>query len=320
MSSVDITAFLASSPDAQLSQIRSKHSDRFTFLGVEYNWLSITKGISQKTKDKLEAINDCTRRLGRHVTPRQLAAILGVLRYASHTTDHSPLEFYPLLRWARAVGSFLQADVARWDNSLIVLPPEHHLSLISWCELALSASFVPMAPCFPTQVPPTIISDASGDGWGAVFLHDEQLRTFRGLWRSHIFSSVIAEPRGCGLAVRQVMALFGDSPPPHVLILTDHLPLVHAANSQAPRAFPYNQLLLDLRTNFPSTIFSFSFLPGKCNLADGLSRGVDEGFNLDIDKARQFAGAGWLSALTHPQNNHLSPCAICSPSVRLWQC
>lgn len=105
--------------------------------------------------------------------------------------------------------------------------------------------------------------------------------------------------------------------PPRVHILTDHEPLVHAARSLAPRAFSYNELMLSLTSEFPSTAFTFSFLPGRMNLADGLSRALVDS-SVDFDQAREFAGSGWVSALANHLSTSVSSCDKCDRIRRAW--
>ena len=308
-----VEKFLSKPAEIQRKAVLSLHQDDFTFLGVRYHWANSTKCLSDKTRGKLQAIHHCVSRLPSYVTPRQIASIFGVLRYTSAVLDKPALHRYDALAWARRIAQFLQSDLSRWDSTLIRFPIGHRIGLLEWIDEALNSTPVPLYSPLPGAIPPTIISDASGEGWGALLVDANKLIPVSGKWRLHIGSSVQAEPRG---VVEAACALFPNGAPPVVSVMIDHLPLVYAANSLAPRAYTYNSALLSLQERFPSTRFVFSFLPGRLNLADGLSRGIDA--PLEYEKARDVAGTGWLSALNNPYQQ--PACTVCLLVDSEWQC
>ena len=218
---------------------------------------------------------------------------------------------FSLMAWTRRVGAYLQEDLKRWDERPMTFPDEYREELLSWFDVVLESSPVPIAVMLPSEVPTTIISDASGIGWGAVALYGNSHKTAQGRWPHEIQSSVAAEPKGVLQAVRQLVS----TDEKIVLILTDHKPLVYASQSLAPRSFHYNNLLLHLRTEFPSTKFLFQFLPGFDNVADAISRDNIEA--LDLVKARQFAGMGWSTALNYLMFG--PPCLKCLSPTLPWQ-
>jgi len=311
----EITAFLQSSADVRLATTLSWHKDVFTFLGVQYYWKDQLRGLSEKTVVKLEALHGCLREMNELITPRQLATIIGVIRYACRVCESPPLDFFDLMAWSRRVASHLQEDPARWDSSYISLPTTHKQQLLSLLSSCQHLAPIPMGVSWPSATPPTVIVDASGIGWGAVVVAPAEVRSLSGKWKDTIHSSVEAEPRG---ALEAIIRAFPDpqSAPPVVQVLTDHLPLVWAAHSSMPKAFFYNLLLLQLRNTYPSTKFVFAFLPGRLNLADALSR--DLAFTLDPIKAREIAGTGWDSASNLLVSD--TPCGVCDRTDGQWQC
>eukprot|EP00388_Colpodella_angusta_P004118 GDKJ01013894.1.p1 GENE.GDKJ01013894.1~~GDKJ01013894.1.p1 ORF type:complete len:338 (-),score=9.34 GDKJ01013894.1:56-1069(-) len=83
LTSNQIQLFLNSSEQQQRQQLLSWHKADFTFLGVRYDWTKKTRALSEKTLEKLQATQNCFQALGTTIKPRQLAAIIGILRYAS---------------------------------------------------------------------------------------------------------------------------------------------------------------------------------------------------------------------------------------------
>ena len=254
----DVTAsmireFLSANEEEQLRQVRSWHANQFTFLGVKYDWVSRQRSISDKTLDKLQAARRCLVSISGEIAPRQLATLIGLLRYAAVISEAPAFDKFSLMAWTRRVGAYLQEDLKRWDERPMTFPDEYREELLSWFDVVLESSPVPIAVMLPSEVPTTIISDASGIGWGAVALYGNSHKTAQGRWPHEIQSSVAAEPKGVLQAVRQLVS----TDEKIVLILTDHKPLVYASQSLAPRSFHYNNLLLHLRTEFPSTKFLF---------------------------------------------------------------
>ena len=103
--------------------------------------------------------------------------------------------------------------------------------------------------------------DASGTGWGAVYGATDcrAPKTSQG-------SSVTAEPEGLWRAL-QCAALQG---PRHILVLTDHLPIVFAQEKGRAKAWSYGALLARIAT-LPFRV-TIAFLAGEENPADGPSR------------------------------------------------
>ena len=310
-----LSSLCALSDEALVAAVTALHQPQFSFLNVAYNWPLAQKSLPESAMDKLVALRWCINGLHDHILPRQLAAVLGFLRYAANIFAAKPLQFFDMLAWSRRVGAVLQSDVALWDSVALVLPAAHKSALLAWIDLVAAAQPVPIFCPLPQQRPPTIIFDASAQGWGAVRIDENGMKPFAGRWPAPIHSSVQAEPLAALRACTS--ALDPRAPPPIVFLMTDHEPLVSSSYSSAPRAFTYNSLLLNLRTSFPSTRFVLGFLPGHLNLTDSLSRGGSLLDPIDPKIASDIAGTGWLDAL-----NHHSPkisCLSCVASALPWQ-
>lgn len=315
ISAEQISAFLALSADAKITTLRSWHKDEFTFLGVEYSWSSRKRCMAEKSVDKLTAAKTCVEALSDTILPKQLATVIGLLRYADSVLYRPAYEFYNLLRWTRGVASHMQSDPSRWDSVSLKLPPQCRADLLDWFEAVLPNTPVAMWRPLPTSAPNlTLITDASAQGWGAVVLRDSVVTPLAGRWLSPIKHSVHAEPAAVYEAVVRSMSATSED---IVLILSDHLPLTLAAKSAAPRAFSYNNLLLRLSRDFPKATFLFDFLPGSLNLADALSRGETSVPKEVQELASQYAGTGWANAFCSYTFGR--KCTQCEASVP-WQC
>eukprot|EP00744_Colponema_vietnamica_P003982 GILI01006019.1.p1 GENE.GILI01006019.1~~GILI01006019.1.p1 ORF type:complete len:374 (-),score=7.55 GILI01006019.1:427-1548(-) len=310
VSQQQILEFLDQPDDRKLRQVKNWHQDEFTFLGVKYNWVARTRAISNKTMDKFAA-KRCLDTLGVSIAPRQLATLIGILRYASMVSDVTVFDKFDLMAWSRRVGAYLQEDLRRWDLEPLVFPADCKSLMLEWFANVLRNTPVAIAQFLPRTVPTTLITDASGNGWGAVRVNADSYETAQGVWRSEIRSSVRAEPEG---VLQAAYKLIQDEDR-LVLVLTDHKPLVYASQSIAPRSFYYNELLRKLKLRFPNTRFIFQFLPGVDNVADAMSRNQEE--QLDIVKARRFAGMGWSTALSYIVNGPL--CLKCLSPTLPWQ-
>ena len=302
--------------DALTVEVSKLHQPSFSFLGVQYNWPVGTKTLPDAARDKLRALRWCVENLNGTIRPRQIAAVLGFLRYAASIFNLRPLQFYTMLAWSRRVGAVLQADVALWDSVDIRFPIEHKQQILAWIAAIETAQPVPIARPRPLQQPLTIIFDASATGWGAVAVDADGVRSFSGRWPAPIHSSVEAEPRAAFEAAKA--AIDPRNPPAEVFLMSDHEALVKAARSLAPRAFSYNLALSNLANWFPSTRFTFGYLKGTRNVADGLSRGCNSEMAIDPITASEIAGAGWLDALK--SHNPQIVCPLCDASSLPWQC
>jgi hypothetical protein len=87
---------------------------------------------------------------------------------------------------------------------------------------------------------------------------------------NNVHSSVVSEP----LAAYRAACVAVGGGVRHVLLVSDHEPLVHAGARGYASARTYNTLLVALERDFPGVRFSFAFVPGARNRADPWSRGL----------------------------------------------
>ena len=82
-STPSIVQFLSANTHSQLATIQEWHKDSFVFLGVQYRWSDARKSLATKTIEKLAAARGCLLAIDDAILPRQLAAIMGLLRHAN---------------------------------------------------------------------------------------------------------------------------------------------------------------------------------------------------------------------------------------------
>ncbi len=149
--------------------------------------------------------------------------------------------------------------------------------LQSWLQTAAENQPVKAITPENEDVDLKIYSDASSWGAGAVAIdregHTEQ---FTEPWSSaerdryRVESSVTSEP----LAAVKAACRFVRPHHRHVVLCSDHIGLVYAAEAGYGRALQYNIALQRLADLFPQTRISVRFVAGTGNQADTLSRGL----------------------------------------------
>ena len=142
-----------------------------------------------------------------------------------------------------------------------------------------------------SDVPATkIFTDASDWGWGAICVRVE---VANGGWSAGNKFSAHSEP----LAVFMALCRFV-SPlvPSRVLIFTDHRPLTFYTKSGYSKSYPINQILNDIRSQFPLLDFSCEYVKGEDQPADGLSRGFVE----DDGQQERLQRLGILTSVHQP--------------------
>lgn len=248
------------------------------FLGTRYNYVQKTRCLSNNTIDKL---NFVLSNLKTNLTHRQIASVLGLLFFSSDVLNHPIAKHYHTMTWYRG----LMANVPNnWDEVAPSIGPVAN-DLQQWIETLIqntpTAMFVSV-PDYDLQ----LFIDASDYGWGCVSFTRGSVKEAGQRWsdeersRFNLASSVVSEPLGAWKAIAQNVT----KDHKHVLVVTDHLPLKYAGNRGYGKAWSYNELCKKLGEHFPTTKFTFAYIKGEQNIADGISRGIP---NKDIQEINQ---------------------------------
>lgn len=250
----------------------SEISQEDEFLGERYDYVSATRRLTDKVLQKidyiLQALEDAEE-----LTFRQLAAVFGVLFYASNVLDVQLSKKFEALRYYR----LSMSKMMPWDKKIRSMPEEINDDLKNWCcelkrNLAVPA-FTEPTTCEPDL---TLYIDASAYGWGCVSMKDAaRPKIFAAPWsqadkeKYMVEHSVTSEPLGAERAI--LAAVTKDTRKVHVF--TDHSPMLFSQQRKYGKAKSYNDLVIFLQENYPNTEFIFSYVKGEDNPADLSSRG-----------------------------------------------
>lgn len=238
------------------------------FIGEHFDLAASTRTNSAKTKDKLQ---HALTNIQSFVSFRDIAALFGLLFFASEVADLKLAKFFPALTYYRAAMSAVASR--SWDDLAPPLIGAALESAAAWLTEARTATPAPIVlpPTSPTF---TIYCDASEWGWGAVSIGPNAVHHLSGQWseedrkRYNVKSSLVAEPLGIWRAVSAVATLTT----PAITIFTDHKNLTFKKKYSKNKN--YNDLYEKLDTQYKNTRFTFNFIPGVQNtMADFLSRG-----------------------------------------------
>eukprot|EP00758_Cryptobia_borreli_P013909 Tbor_TRINITY_DN5879_c1_g5::TRINITY_DN5879_c1_g5_i1::g.7108::m.7108 len=250
--------------DQKKNIIKHLVSKRFDFLGVHYNLTSKTRSNTKKTVDKIHSLLTILRNEG-EITNRGIASIIGVYRYASEILDYDMTQRFQELRQLRIIISEGVRDIQEWDK---VCPNVNYKGLISWGEALIDNIPVEIVKQRIAGERSLIITDASGEGWGAILVKKDVLIERHGSWSSPLRHSSEAEPKAIEMALEAFKYQISD----RVLILSDHENLVHAIRSRAPKGYFYNCLKSYLINRHVNREINLKFIAGVDNPADGISR------------------------------------------------
>lgn len=134
-------------------------SQEFTFLGMRFNTsgpvvlVSPSREVVQRLETQLLDLR------GRPVTARQLASLMGLLKYMAPMIRRGMLHLRPL-QWA--VKDFWVQATGQWSDVLTL--PSHVWEQFQWFTQPHVLLGVPTVPPEPTM---SLCTDASGTGWGA---------------------------------------------------------------------------------------------------------------------------------------------------------
>lgn len=280
-----------------VAQLEPEEGD---FLGTHYLYRSAKKMNQQKTVRKLSFLKDMTSK-GDEFTRRQVATIFGVLFYASSVVRAPLAPYYDALRYLRKVSAM---DVEDWDVAAPNVPPRARSQLLSWLSYLIDNKPVPTI-AQEAESRFVIITDASGEGWGAVSVDTAtgSLLEFSFPWTGldvpRAQSSVWAEPEAIFLAVCRIA-----SPGDTVTVLTDHQPAEFAKEKEYAKSWSLNQLVLRLQ-RIPGVQVTICHIPGEGNPADGLSRTIGSSLTEEEQqRARTLAAGSWVKKLKVDKRLH----------------
>jgi hypothetical protein len=272
---------------------------QFEFLG-EYFDISkknVTRSLSKKTLTKLGLLEEETLFAGAPMSCRQLAAVVGLLLFASGSglPKNQIYKHYVALRYFRQQLCFVNGKVSSssWDTT-ISFPPKHVVDdFVDWLRTLKENIPVHLGDSDQYEPPTDVIfTDACETGWGALHIRrDGSIEVVGDKWRTeelarwNMASSVASEPMAIAKALCRCIS--ADKARTNVIVYTDHSPIVPAILSDCARAFSYHVLqctINGLRLN-PLLRIGIRHIPGLINPADGKSRNND-----DDDSWRKIMG------------------------------
>ena len=246
--------------------------EKYEFIGEAFDLQARTRCLAKHPREKIAAAIEVFAR-DRCPTPRRFAAFIGLLLFASEVLDLDVAAHYRVMWVFRKMASEIGLGRLTWAS---LLPPLHPVvadDLHTWLQ-----------ECYmnkPTRAvdsrPPSlfVMTDASEAGYGAVIWGDKTQVIAR-QWSAqdrlyNVGSSVVAEPLAAWNALGTVVP---HNYTGHVTLISDHGGLVCAINDGCGHSWWYNEVVRKFRLWAPQARLSARFVPGKYNLADGLSRGA----------------------------------------------
>lgn len=233
-----------------------------TFLGIQFDYPQQTRNLPPKALKKLQLLHSIT------ITPSkfQLASAVGLLTWCASILRFNWTSVWHLLR--------------KYAISMTTWKPREKvmLSRAEFAELQVLLAFceqnapVEIAESACPQIDTLVVTDASSMGWGAIINHgaegnDPKIVSER--WAEEVQSSVTAEPEAAWRALQLISKKVPSAK--HVMLLTDHLPLVFANRKGRAIAWSYNGFIARA-LSLPFKV-SVGFIPGHKNPADAPSRG-----------------------------------------------
>ena len=263
---LNIQEWLALSDEAMTARCNVEED----FLGSFYNY---REGTVRNTPNCISKLREVVTSRCYLSSRRRFVALMGLLNFMSATTSLSLAPYFSLLRFFRGVAS--AGAATGWDVPLAPMPDtaQEELHQLSTILLANSPHTITDTPSPSHEWDKIIISDASGEGWGALCYVPASgaMAWHSAKWPGHVGHSAIAEPRGLRLACRRFLAATTTE---NVLLITDHRAIAEVGGGRPnPHAKGYelNLLFLDLLA-FPAASFSFAHVAGVLNPTDVLSR------------------------------------------------
>ena len=188
----------------------------------------------------------------------------------------SPKGYFDAVYFLRQIGR--AASHSGWSNTAPRLPAPSYEQTTAWLLTALAHAPVPIEEEAVDQPTIVITVDACAIGWGAIIkdIESSVSRVVAFPWAkadSHkaLWSSVTTEP----MAALRAALVGVPQGTRHVLIETDHLPLVRTLEPEGTLPVGPTMTLFVVWQFFPGTTFTFKHVPGAQNRADPLSRGLE---------------------------------------------
>lgn len=260
----------------------------FDFLGELYDLKEQTKQSTSKTIGKVARALEIIQSYNNLVSARTVAAVCGILIYASPSHDIPLSAMFPVMRYLSHLGRV----TTDWDGQAPPIDNNTLKTLHTWASMILKNPATPIVGPQPDSHDIEIQVDASAWGWGAVIIHvpTGSVQSIQQRWPTNFdaSSSSIAEPMAAWLAVSYATT----TQTKRILLRSDHLNLVYAIKRGHSLTKSYNDFIDNYKTSRPQLIIDAEHIAGIDNTAaDRLSRGLTDPKNNIIT----------------PQDNHNKP-------------
>lgn len=264
-----------------LNETEPVFADSFDALGEHFDTSTETRhlhngnGLVSLTAPTIQKLQAAKEQLCRQDTGllsfRQVAAIYGIAFFAARVLGRPPSFAFLALRFYREQIATTQT----WSATAPRISGVARQELEGWIDALLLNIPVELGEALENVPQCVVYSDASAWGWGCCVVRDGQTKNVSAPWTVtesltwNTQSSVAAEP----LAVLHAAAAAVRRGDKHLVIFTDHLPLVFAWRRGYGKAWAYNEMVVRLKQALPGMRVDIEFIPGATNPADRWSRG-----------------------------------------------
>ena len=210
-------------------------------------------------------------------TIRNIMALVGLLTYMGHTLHVRVCNFFDLIRGFSALAA-LPSKGAKYDDVVPFLSPSFRAALRRFSDVCLANVPVAIGPVTPPSMQhegydATVLVDACSTGVGAYIKIGAKVYEFQRRWARALEHSATAEPAGISAVMDVLPSLLGASvTKPRIAFVTDHQAITMGQERWYAQTGGYG-FGVELNNMFQRTEgCTFFFVPGECNLADGISR------------------------------------------------
>lgn len=244
----------------------------FDFLGEHYDLSEQSKCSTTKTIAKVSRALEILQSYNNLISARTIAAVCGILIYASPSHDIPLSAMFPAMRYLSHLGRV----TTDWDSPAPPIDPTTLSTLQTWAAMIKDNPTTDLHKPTPDTHDLEIQVDASAWGWGAVIIDKSgHVQTLQHQWPTSFdgSSSSVAEPMAAWLAVAYACT----KETKRILLRSDHLNLVHAITRGHSLTAAYNNCVHKIRNTFPDLFIDAEHIAGIDNFAaDKLSRGLKE--------------------------------------------